>query len=343
MAGYGNNHKKSEFNPFYRNPNHPNFNRRAYHHDYTKPAKYLITFLKAESTPELSRIEGHPPYCSYESAQMILYPVGCIIPAALATWNVKFPQIYIHAYAIMPDHMHLCVDVTGMLPNGLSRAIGSLKGSISTAYHNSLPMEFRPAEMQTLFAKGFNDRIAYDEQQWKRQIHYVFDNPRRYMMKRENPEYMTRRWIVTFGSERYIAKGNIFLLHQPHLLPVKFSRKFKEQEAYEWRKWNHTMVQNGAVPISPFIHPEEKLIRDYVSGIDSSYIRICSNGFSERESASGKEFQLMAEGRLLLIAPMEYHTRKEDLKYEYAQVLNGIAKRISSCINSGLLWCQEPY
>lgn len=334
-------HSAIPFNPFYRNPMHPNFNRRAHHHDYTRPARYLITFLKADATPILSRIEGHPPYCSYESAVTILSPVGCVIPDAVARWNEKFPQIYLHAIAIMPDHIHVCVDVTSHLPNGLSRAIGSLKGSISSAYHQSIPEEVRPAEMQTLFAKGFNDRIAYDKEQWERQIHYTFDNPRRYMIKRDMPEYMTTRWIITIGNEQYVAKGNIFLLHQPHILQVKFSKKFQPKEADDWRTWNRTLIQNGSIPISPFIHPEERSMRDYAVDNDLAYVRICENGFAERANAYGKEFHLMSEGRLLLIAPMEHQTRKREMKYQYAQVLNGMAMRISSCINSGMSWYFE--
>ncbi len=156
-------------NPFYRNPDHPNFNRRARHHDYTRPAKYLITFLKQPSTPTLSEIAGFPPYVSYESAQTILSPLGILISSAVSKWLEIYQQIIVPACAIMPDHIHICVDVTTQLPNGLSRAIGRLKGFISSAYHNSLPEAVRPEKMQSLFTKGFNDRIAYDAEQWENQ------------------------------------------------------------------------------------------------------------------------------------------------------------------------------
>ncbi len=321
-------------NPFYRNPDHPNFNRRAKHHDYTRPAKYLITFLKQTSTPILSTIEGFPPYVSYESAQIVLSPLGNLVSTALSKWVEKYPQIIVAASAIMPDHIHLCVDVTTPLPNGLSRAIGRLKGLISSAYHNSLPETERPAKMQTLFTKGYNDRIAYDEEQWENQIHYTRDNPRRYMLKQSIPDYMLRRWILTMGENQYTTKGNIFLLKQPHLFPVKFSRKFSEKESDEWMEHCKSMLHNGAIPVSPFIHPKEKEVRNYAIEQGFSIVRICTNGFAERESAYGMEFQLMAEGRLLLVAPMEHQTQKQDLKYEYAQHLNGVAADIVKAFSS---------
>ncbi|MDE6696105.1 MAG: transposase [Muribaculaceae bacterium] len=323
-----------ESKPFYCNPKHPNFNRRANHHDYTRPAKYLITFLKQPTTPALSEIVGYPPYVSYESAQTILTHVGNLIYTAIIKWLTIYPQIIVPAHAIMPDHVHICVEVTTRLPNGLSRAIGRLKGLISSAYHHSLPDAMRPADMQPLFTKGFNDRIAYDDEQWKNQIHYTRDNPRRYMLKKSIPDYMTRRWIVTMGDEQYMAKGNIFLLKQPHLFPVKFSRRFSDRESVEWMEGCKGMLHNGSIPVSPFIHSKEKELRQYAINEGFAIIRICTNGFAERESASGVEFNLMCEGRLLLIAPLNHKTQKEDLKYEYAQRLNKVAVDILKSFSS---------
>ena len=318
----------NEIKPFYCNPKHPNFNRRAYHHDYTRAAKYLITFLKKESTPILSQIEGFPPFSSYESAYSKLSPIGNVVPYAISDWIRAYPQINVPTYAVMPDHVHLCVNVTYKLPNGLSRAIGRLKGFISSKYHLSLPEEIRPEEIQTLFEKGFNDRIAYNQEQWDRQIHYTLDNPRRYMLKKCYPDYMLRKWLLTVGNEQYVAKGNVFLLKQPHLFSVKYSRKYSEKEGVEWLDTCKSLMHNGGISVSPFIHPMEKAIRDYAYQEGFGMIRVCTNGFAERESASGNEFELMAQGRLLLIAPMEHNTRKETLTYDRAHSLNRLAASI---------------
>lgn len=320
--------------PFYRNPDHPNFNRRAHHHDYTRPAKYLITFLKDPSTPILSHIEGHPPYVSYESANTILSSIGNLIPAAISKWTETYPQIIVPAYAVMPDHLHICVAVTSQLPMGLSRSVGRLKGLISSAYHYSLPEMSRPKEMQTLFAKGYNDRIAYDKEQWEKQIHYTQDNPRRYMLKRSFPDYLLRRWLLTINDEQYMAKGNIFLLQQPHLFQVKYSRHFTKEESQEWMERSKRLLYNGSVPVSPFIHPKEKELKEFAIYEDFAMVRICANGFTDRENASGVEFHLMTQGRLLLIAPLKHSTQKVDMRYKYAQHLNGIAVKIANAFNS---------
>ncbi|MBD5270184.1 MAG: hypothetical protein HDS43_06165 [Bacteroides sp.] len=316
-----------EYNPFYCDPTHTNYNRRAYHHDYTRSARYLITFIKQQDVGPLSNIKEsaelpvHNAYCE-------LSVVGRVIPTAIDDWLIRYPQIKVPVYAVMPDHLHVCVNVTDALPNGLSRAIGSLKGSISSEYHFSLPDQVRPQKMQTLFEKGFNDRIAYSQEQWERQIHYTLDNPRRFLLKRAYPDFMLRRWQLTVGKDRYIAKGNVFLLKQPHVFHVKFSRRYDDSEKVKWMEECRTHILNGGIPVSPFIHPMEKAIRDYAVEEGYGIVRVTTNGFAERESATGAEFELMAQGRLLLIAPKEHSTRKESLSYSWAQQLNGLAMRI---------------
>ena len=69
-------------------------------------------------------------------------------------------------------------------------------------------------------------------------------------------------------------------------------------------------------------------IRDSAVEEGCGIVRVTTNGFAERESATGAEFELMAQGRLLLIAPKEHSTRKESLSYSWAQQLNGLAMRI---------------
>lgn len=64
------------------------------------------------------------------------------------------------------------------------------------------------------------------------------------------------------------------------------------------------------------------------------YIRICENGFPDRGSASGSEFELMSQGQILLIAPSEVNTRKQDMTYRQASALNHLAARITTLFNT---------
>ena len=327
---------KKQNNPYLRRPDHPNYNRRAHHHDYRRPAKYLLTFLKNPSIPPFSQIVGDISVTDGENAPHPVHSrIGSFIMEALQPWLEKYKQIELSECVIMPDHIHLCVYVNAYLPNGLSLAVSALKGMVSRLRHAALPEQLRPKEIVQVFTNGFNDRIARTLEQWERQKHYVRDNPRRCLFKKLYPDYLLRRWIIILGDEEYCAKGNIMLLKEPLLFTAKHRRKWTEAESDEYQEACKANIDNGGVPVSPFIHPKEKEIRDYAIEEGGCYIRICTNGFAERQSATGYEFELMAAGRLLLIAPNRHDSQKRDLKYSYAQILNSAAARLVDLHVSG--------
>ncbi len=343
-----------------RKPDHPNYNRRARHHDYRRPAKYLITTLKNPTIPPFAKIEGDPriaagqqppqpaipPFAKIEgdpriaageqAPHSVITATGNFILEALKWWLEKYPQIEVAEFVIMPDHIHMCVHVRSYLPNGLSIAMSGLKGKVSSLRHAALPERFRQEGMVSVFEKGFNDRIAYNDEHWGRQIIYVRDNPRRYLIKRLFPDYMYRRWSLKIGDEVYVAKGNILLLKEPELFVVKHHRRWSAAESDNYQTACRLKIENGGIPVSPFIHPKEKELRNYAIEDGGCYIRICENGFAEREQASGMEFNMMAAGRLLLIAPAAHDSQKRELKYAYAKVLNTLAAKLVEMHDKGI-------
>lgn len=333
---------KPQDNPYYCKPDHPNYLQRSWSHDYCRPARYLITVHKNPAVPAFCTIDG-----SSDAPCVRLTRTGELFEEALAAWLEKFQQIAVQEHIIMPDHIHLCVWVMEYLPCGLSRAVGSLKGLTSRLRHNALVDYFRTERSATppsllsanepvrVFTKGFNDRIAYDNDQWLRQNEYTIDNPRRYLLKREHPDYLLQRWAMTIDGNEYMLIGNIFLLNAPHLFAVKYSSKFTLTQVNEFIRHSKALVDNCAVGISPFIHPKEREIRDYAVQRGFSFIRICDNGFLHRQYPSGTDFQLVSAGRLLLISPMGHESQRREMRYEYASRLNVLAARIAELCNSG--------
>lgn len=235
-------------NPYYRKPDHPNFNRRAHHHDYTTASRYLITIKKNPAVPSFSSITGDPYSTNPADIRTELLETGLHIPDVIKAWSTKYP-VFVENYAVMPDHLHINLNVISSLPNGLSRAIANLMGMISKAAGLTVPA----------FSKGYNDRIAYTTQQWESQIRYVKDNPRRYLIKKIYPDYLLRRWILNLADSSYVLRGNIFLLRQPLLFRVKTSRRYSSEEATRaTADWQRDLY-NGGVPVSPFIHPTKRL------------------------------------------------------------------------------------
>lgn len=346
--------KHSPENPYYRRPDKPCHLRRALHHDYTRPARYMITLHKSEETPILSSITGnlsvtdpaHPDF-----PRSIPGKAGAMFLEALDKWNLQYPQIQTDSVIIMPDHIHLCIDVKRHLPTGLSRAIANLMGK-ATAIRHAIQHPGSPdktadgnnntvtgktdshqssdTKKQPFFTKGYNDSIAYTDQQYQTQLQYILDNPRRLLMKREFPDLFRMRWIITAGNIQVAAIGNIHLLKKPHLQVVRFSRRYTADRLKTNNEAWHRCLENGGVLISPFIHPVEKDMKAEAIAKGGNIIRICENGFSERFAPSKTEFDLMGTHRLLLIAPVEYTSQKKDLKYSFAQKLNSIAELLAS-------------
>lgn len=303
----------------------------------------MITVLKSPAIPPFAIIEGDiHAVAGADVPHSVVKQTGQYIIDALAVWKERFPQIEVVESVIMPDHIHLCLNVRQYLPHGLSLAVSGLKGLCSRLRHSAISAKFGLVAMEPVFTEGFNDRIAYTPEQWKRQIGYVRDNPRRYLLKKLFPDFLLRKWRIKIGDEEFCAKGNIMLLKEPLLIFVKFSRRWSEEESELYQQDSRLKIDNGAVAVSPFIHPKERELRDYAIGEGGAYVRICENGFSDRESAGGFEFSLMSAGRLLLVAPIEHDTLKRNMSYSYARKLNAIAAKLVEGSVSGVQWSIRP-
>lgn len=322
--------KNKRENSYYRKPDKPAYTRRAFHHDYTRPARYMITLRKASGIPVLATVSGNlkvaDPLDS-DFPKAIPNNVGNCFTDACRQWCEQYPQIRIDAAVVMPDHIHFCIQVTHGLPNGLSRAIASLMGKTTKLYRNTSPVD--KSEIP-FFHKGFTDSIAYTDAQYHAQLCYVADNPRRLLMKRLFPDLYRMRWIIRIGELKLLAVGNIYLLKNPDLQVVRFSRRFTKDEIRAKREAWQYCVENGGALISPFIHPVENDMRKTAMSQNGNIIRICENGFSERFSPNKSEFELMGTRHLLLIGPFEYKSEKTAMKYTYAQYLNSIASLLAS-------------
>lgn len=294
---------------YHTEPREHHYRRRSFAHDYRRPSRYMITFFKSNTQPPLSIISGTP-----EAPEVKLTSTGEHFQLALEQWQEEHKEILVDRYVVMPDHIHICMSVLRYIPTGLGRALALLKGK-ATGCNGGV--EF--------FDKGYNDSIAYNDEQYARQLSYVGDNPRRLLIKRKYPNLFRQRYSLSNGEIELQALGNVFLLKQPHLEVVRFSRQYSLEEVRQnMERWDEC-IRNGGVLISPFIHPVEKEALHKALENDGNIIRICTNGFAERFAPIGKEFDLMSRGRLLLLGPKEYSFRKEALCYSYAQYLNHIA------------------
>ncbi len=73
----------------------------------------------------------------------------------------------LHAYVIMPDHLHLLIT-----PNeSLEKAVQLIKGGFSFRAKRELDYKF------DIWQPGFTDHRIRDEEDWKRHLEYIRSNP----------------------------------------------------------------------------------------------------------------------------------------------------------------------
>lgn len=182
---------------------------------------------------------------------------------------------------------------------------------------------------QGLFEKGYCDKILLHEGQLDNWKHYLDDNPRRLMMKRENPELFTVLAGMDVANERCWVVGNRFLLDIPDKMAVIVHRRYTDEENMRLREEWLACGERGGVLVSAAISPKEKEVLREAMNRGYNIILLRENGFPKLYKPSGEAFDACAKGLLLQISPWEFHYEKRVITREQCLHLNAMAERIA--------------
>lgn len=218
--------------------------RRCIDHDYTDRMMYMITMTTEGRRPLFGRIVGRcgAPDGSDEAPRIELSALGQRVSDEW--WGIPryYPQVEIIALQMMPDHMHGIIFIKEKMEKDLSRIIRGFKTGCGRTYRELFPGAVpcvatesqqtrqgpRPKEDRThglLFARGFNDKLLLRRGQLENWLHYLHDNPRRLLMRREYPGLFQRALCIKIDGVRYSAFGNMLLLRLPDKQQVLFHRR----------------------------------------------------------------------------------------------------------------------
>ncbi len=308
---------------------------RAKFHDYTSAGLYHITITAYPGTPRLSEI--HMPPKDYLQKNEMIIPanteLGEYVKEELLAMARKEPRLMIRRYVIMPDHIHFILQVLSKLEKPIGKYIAPFTAACSKTY-NSL---YNLPSFKTLF-QPFDDEIIFTPVQLDRTMKYIQDNPRRHLLRRKHPDLFKRHLDLTLEDHVYSAYGNIFLLRERVLLPVRIHRYWSESEFDQYAAKCHQAIDAGAIPITPAIHKAEKAIVKYAFDTGASVILLRDLGFNERFKPEGEYFDLCAAGRLLLLAPWpENLDRSSGSGYTEFHKMNDLALTIASLPSSARL------
>ena len=154
-------------------------------YDYSQPGFYFVTICVQDRLKILSRVgQGLAP----AETVVDLSPLGRLLEQQLFELEKRYDYVRIDKYIIMPDHIHVIIELTGDLIAAaasdrptLYDIVGAYK-SITTRLCNKI----YGTPGRKLFQTSFYEAVIRTEQGYFEAYQYIEGNPGRWMERRGN-------------------------------------------------------------------------------------------------------------------------------------------------------------
>lgn len=307
-------------------------NFRAPFFNYRKPGIFLITMNKTAEYPDFSKLKLNESETAKEKRIGVKYKdLGFAIFNELEKFNEQNDNLSINQYIIMPDHIHLLIEINKELDQPLGNYIAILKRRI---YLEAEQRGLTIPGSKSLFEKGFNDQFLRHDRNLDKLYKYIQTNPYRLWIRRVHPDYFKRineAFLCEINCSLY---GNLNLLENPFIFPVIIHRSDSGKELEKKKEFWRYVALNGGVLASPFISPAEKEIFEGAAKHGCKLILISNKAFAQREKPTGKLFELCEKGQLLIISPqMDCTISEKGISRKECLFMNSLAEKLSAFKN----------
>ncbi len=316
--------------------------------DYKGRAIYHFTLPVEERYPLFGVLDGE----SAETAVVRLNAFGrrvCQMLSGLARfYEKKGFALKVLAQMVMPDHVHLVIQVLEPLPQSIGAVVRGFKSGCTKVYkevygsgenaaevhgcentaevhggEDAAPMHFARifASRGSIWKEDkayYHERILHAPGQLRRMIDYVKDNPRRLWIKSHNPELFRLHRRTEAAGLLFTSMGNHFLLEWPDRQVVEMSRSATNEEVQERLRMVLAAAHNGTVTYTAAISEGEKLIARTLREQGYPLVVLLNDGFPKEGSPheryykpGGVYFEACSRGQLLLMEPTEEAFRDE--------------------------------
>ena len=331
----------------------PSMLRRCVGHDYASRQIYMITMVTEGRRPLFGQVVGKSdaPAGSDNEPRIELSPLGQRVNDEWWAASLHHPEVKVLALQMMPDHLHGILFVKEQMEKPLGMLLRGFKQSCNRHYRElvlgispsvpSVALTTQQTQLKKdrrnedrsrglLFARGYNDKLLLREGQLETWIHYLNDNPRCLLMKREHPDLFRVQRNMEAAGMTFSAIGNRFLLDRPMRLQVQCSRRLSEAEIQEQVALFLTAARQGAVLVSPAISPGEKAVMRAAFNEGLPLIYLQENGFTDLAKPGGTRMEACARGQLLILAPWEHHNEQLTISRSQCLKLNDIARLLTT-------------
>ena len=306
--------------------------RRSPWHNYHRIGTYMLTLVVEGRVPLFGEVKGRADAAkgTADAPRIEFSELGnTIFREEICKISRFYPQLEVWKVCIMPDHIHMIVRVKEDLPQDkhLGKVMAGFKSGCNNAYWRIFGMNEPPRK--GLFEEGYNDKILMHEGQLDNWKDYLDDNPRRLLLKRQNPRLFTVLDDMELAGHRCQIVGNRFLLDIPDKMAVIVHRRYTDEENARLREEWLACGERGGVLVSAAISPKEKEVLREAMNRGYRIVLLRENGFPKLYKPSGEAFNACSEGLLLQISPWEYHMEKKTITRAQCLELNTMAERIA--------------
>ena len=324
---------------------------------------YHITFVVTGRQPLLGELA-----IDHDEPRCLPTDLGRAISHDLDEIQQRRPYVRLLAKQLMPDHIHVLLYVTDdcsvsikEIARGMRQGWRQMATTISIDPQMTSAEEYKQmpqgvAQMpsaeeykqmpkgvtqmpkgvtqmpdtgthQPLFETPFFRTLAH-KGQLGTMIQYIHDNPRRAMLKQQNPDLFTLRRDTRVGELCFTSLGNLFLLDYPEKQPIICSRTLSEQQITAQQTDALYQAKNGCITVTAAISPGERQIARAVREAGAPLIILLKDGFPKAGDPhekyykpGGVYFEACAAGRLLLLEPTADTLTLPDIQRRTEQTL----------------------
>lgn len=289
--------------------------------DYRGRAIYHFTLPVEARFPLFGVLEG----VSAEKAFVKLNPFGrqvCRMLGGLAQfYEKKGYALKVLTQMVMPDHVHLVIQVLEPLPQSIGAVVRGFKSACTKVYkeeylcsgenaakvhgegafaggENAAKVHGEGENALVHFARIFagrgsiwqkdpahyHERILHAPGQLRRMIDYVKDNPRRLWLKTRNPDLFRLHRHTEVNGLSFTSMGNHFLLDWPDRQAVEVSRSAVGDKVEERLRTVLAAAHNGAVTYTAAISKGEQHIARILREQGYPLVVLLNDGFPKEGS-----------------------------------------------------------
>ena len=327
--------------------------------DYRGRAVYHFTFPVEGRFPLFGTLEGENAERAFIKLNPFGYRVYQILCGLPQFYAAKGFALKVLAQKVMPDHIHLVIQVLEPLSQSIGAVVRGFKSACTMVYkqeflscgENAAEVHGRASQQGNTaalmhFARIFanrnsiwqqdatyyHERILHAPGQLNRMINYVKDNPRRLWLKKNNPDLFRLHRHTEMCGLSFTSLGNHFLLDWHDNQTVEMPRNATVEQVQKRLQLAMAAAQNGAVTYTAAISKGEQLIARTLRKQGYPLVVLLSDGFPKEGSPherfykpGGIYFEACSKGQLLLLEPTEQTFLNADIQSAVEETLRSKA------------------